>query len=73
MCPGPTLPPHTPPFVPHLHAHVAWLHILAELLVVAVALVEQAHTEADVVAGLLVVAVQLRLALPRNVLALGIL
>ena len=65
---------HIPPLPPsHLYAHVTWLHVAAELLVVAVALVEQADTQSDVVAGLLVVAVQLRLAFPCDVLPLLIL
>ena len=42
---------------PYLDAHVSWLHILAELLVVVVALAEQADTQPDVVTRLLIVPV----------------
>ena len=52
---------------------MSWLDIFAELLVVPVTLLEQSHTQADVVTGLLLIAVQLCLALPGNVSPLGVL
>mmetsp|Transcript_2425 Transcript_2425/g.6175 ORF Transcript_2425/g.6175 Transcript_2425/m.6175 type:complete len:743 (-) Transcript_2425:468-2696(-) len=54
-----------------LGLHVAWLDILAELLIVGQALVEQADTEAQIGTSLLLRLEHLVLALPRHLDALG--
>jgi hypothetical protein len=55
---------------PHLHAHVAGLHVLAELVAVAQALAEELDAQADVVAGLLLRAADLVEAVPGDLHAL---